>query len=158
MKFSRKFKVVAWFLTLCLVITLIPDIGYAAATEPAAETTASEQTAESEKTDAAEIQKDDIIEKTETYTTYDLGDGKLETVFHGGQVRFENEDGELEDYDPSLEELKKGEKTVQKHPLTGYSYTNRTGDKKHYLPENLSEDTPVRLEYQDYAIEFALTD
>lgn len=48
-------------------------------------------------------------ESTENTTTFDLGDGKSMTVFYGRQVRYENEQGELADCDPSL---------VEKHSST----------------------------------------
>ena len=50
--------------------------------------------------------EDTIVEKTTDTTTYDLGDGKSQTVYHGSDVRFEDEDGSLIDYDPKLVEIK----------------------------------------------------
>ena len=36
----------------------------------------------------------------------------------------------------------------------GYAYENREGDSKQYLPEALSENTPVLMEKGDYRISF----
>jgi hypothetical protein len=57
------------------------------------------------------------------------------------------------DYDPSLvkikkEDRKKGEK------LEGYLYKNKKGDKKHYFPESLTEETPILMENEEYQIKF----
>ncbi|MCE2603998.1 hypothetical protein LH384_33465, partial [Pseudomonas aeruginosa] len=86
----------AWILSICLVITLIPELGFAASTG-----------AGSAKTPAIspdEVTEENVVEskKTTDTTTYDLGGGQEMTVFHGGEVRYENEKGELVDYDPSL--------------------------------------------------------
>ena len=102
--------------------------------------------------------EEDVIEKTETTTTYDIGDGLNAKVFHGGEVRFENEDGELIDYDPSLVKIKDGEKSDEETSLKGYEYRNNTGDKKQYLPETLSENTPVIMEYAGNQITITPTD
>lgn len=144
-------KALAWILSILLVITLIPELGYAAESEgeaaPAKEALLAPE----------EVTKEDVVETTETTTTYDLGNQHKMTVFHGGEVRYGSDRGTLFDYDPSLIRVKEGETTGQDHALAGYLYENRQGDKKHYLPKNLSEDTPARMENGDYAIELSLT-
>lgn len=137
-------KVTAWFLTICLAVTLIPDIGHARE--------ASVEDDGGAKLSPEEVTEANVIEKTEDTTTYDLGAGEKMTVFHGGEVRYENEKGELTDYDPSLVKIKEAEKTMQGEPLTGYAYQNKEGDSKQYIPETLSEDTPILMEKDDYRI------
>ncbi len=147
MQYSFKKKLMAWILSISLVVTLIPEFTFAVTADNNDEILSPE-----------EVTMEDIVEKTETVTTYDIGGGEKMSVLHGGQVRFEDERGRLVDYDPSLKPVKPEEDTLQNMPLKGYLYTNKIGDKKHYLPETISEDIPVRMEYKDYAIEFALTD
>lgn len=97
-----------------------------------------------------------LIGKTEDTTTYDLGGGEKMTVFHGGQVRYENDEGSLTDYDRSLVKIDKGEKTEAGSDLDGYSYTNKEGDRKHYMPGRLSEDTPLLMEDGEHSISISL--
>ncbi|MDR1018538.1 MAG: DNRLRE domain-containing protein [Lachnospiraceae bacterium] len=92
--------------------------------------------------------------KTEESTTFDLGDNKRMLVYHGEEVRFEDEKGNLKDYDSSLVEVK-GEKTDNGLDLDGYVYENKEGDKKQYIPEQLSEETPIIMENDKYS--FSMT-
>ena len=175
MHYKMKNKIIVWILSICLVITLIPDIGYATedtyenpniqmesaedlesegqgepdVLEPADELTPYEEEQLEAVTDPAMegLSVDDVVDKTETTTTFDVGNGMITKVIHGGAVRFENEEGDLIDYDPSLIELKDGEKTDLNEPLNGYEYRNNVGDKKQYLPETLGEKTPIIMEY-----------
>lgn len=143
-------KVIVWLLTLCLTITLIPDIGYAVE---------SNSTGNKEvKEPVDRVTEEDVIERSESVTTYDMGNGEKMSVFHGGDVRFKNGSGEWEDYDPSLVRIKAGERTGNNQTLEGYKYRNKTGDKKHYFPESLSESTPVIMENGEYRIEITPTD
>ena len=86
-------------------------------------------------------------------TVFDLGGNRRMEVFHGTDVRFENEEGELVDYDPSLVAVDTVE-SIGGLSLEGYAYENREGDSKQYLPENLSAETPVVLEKEEYRISF----
>ena len=195
--YSTKTKIIAWILAICLVSTLIPDIGYASETsaaqtsvgtaeqideeasvqedadalepegqdEPDVVETADEQQAPEEDlleavADPAMegLTEDDVVDKTETTTTFDAGDGLKTKVIHGGEVRYENDEGELVDYDPSLVEISDGEKTEHKDSLKGYEYKNKEGDKKQYLPEMLDESTPIIMEYGDNKITITPTD
>ena len=111
--------------------------------------------AATEKTEDQEEQKEVVKEEsTKDSTTFQMSDGKKQTVFYGQEVRFENEDGKLQDYDPSLVQVKE-QKSDQGEDLSDYQYENKEGDKKHYLPKNLSEETPVLMENGDYQISFA---
>lgn len=111
--------------------------------------------AATEKTEDQEEQKEVVKEEsTKDSTTFQMSDGKKQTVFYGQDVRFENEDGKLQDYDPSLVQVKE-QKSDQGEDLSDYQYENKEGDKKHYLPKNLSEETPVLMENGDYQISIA---
>lgn len=61
-------KVTAWFLTICLAVTLIPDIGHARE--------ASVEDDGGAKLSPEEVTEANVIEKTEDTTTYDLGGGR----------------------------------------------------------------------------------
>lgn len=67
----------------------------------------------------AEASKDvkEVIdsESTKNSTTFRLSNGKKESVFYGQDVRYEDENGNLKDY----------------------QYANKDGDKKQYLPKKL---------------------
>lgn len=106
-----------------------------------------------------EVDKSDAMleENTETSTTFDVGDDKKMTVFYEEPVRYEDENGELTDYDPSLTKIQSDE-TMNNEDLTGYVYENTQGDKKHYFPEELSKETPVILENEDYSIKMNPTE
>ncbi len=102
--------------------------------------------------------EENVIEKTEDTTTYDLGDGEKMTVFHGGQVRYEDKNGDLKDYDRRLVGIKDASKTENNNSLEGYKYENNKGDKKHYIPEKFSEETPIIMENGEYSITIAPSD
>ena len=106
----------------------------------------------------AEASKDvkEVIdsESTKNSTTFRLSNGKKESVFYGQDVRYEDENGNLKDYDPTLVEIK--DKTSgHGHNLKDYQYENKDGDKKQYLPKKLTESTPVLMEHDKYEISFA---
>lgn len=93
-------------------------------------------------------------ESTKNSTTFRLSNGKKESVFYGQDVRYEDENGNLKDYDPTLVEIK--DKTSgHGHNLKDYQYENKDGDKKQYLPKKLTESTPVLMEHDKYEISFA---
>ena len=93
-------------------------------------------------------------ESTKNSTTFRLSGGKKESVFYGQDVRYEDENGNLKDYAPSLVDIK--EKTSEHgHNLKDYQYENKDGDKKQYLPKKLTESTPVLMEHDQYEISFS---
>ena len=49
-------------------------------------------------------EKKEVVEEesTKDSTTFQMKDGKKQTVFYGQDVRFEDENGDLQEYDPSL--------------------------------------------------------
>lgn len=128
--FDRKYRALSVFLCIILALTQITDISYSITTPDLEE---------------------NIVERTTDTTTYDLGNGKIQTVYHGSDVRFEDEDGTLVDYDPALVEIRNDE-TEQSQPLSGYAYENKEGDKKQYLPDTISEDTPLIMESEGYHV------
>jgi RHS repeat-associated protein len=77
-------------------------------------------------------------------------------------VRYETEDGTLEDYDPSLTDVvgegKEEIEALQEDGLlsaddaSSYIYQNTAGDSMQYLPKKNDTDTPVLLTKDDYAI------
>lgn len=152
MKSELKYKIIAWILTMCLTVTLIPEIGHA--TETGKTSDSNQITAET----LPQVSEEDVVAKTETTTTYDIGGGEKMEVIHGGEVRYRNKSGEWVDYDPSLIRIKPGERTAEDGSLAGYRYRNKTGDRLQYLPAALSEDTPVIMEREGYHIEITPTD
>lgn len=101
-------------------------------------------------------EKKEVVEEenTKDSTTFQMEDGKKQTVFYGQDVRFEDKNGDLQEYDPSLVRVT-GSKSEQGEDLKDYQYENKEGDKKHYLPKDLSEETPVLMENGKYQISFA---
>ena len=93
-------------------------------------------------------------ESTKNSTTFRLSNGKKESVFYGQDVRYEDENGNLKDYDPTLVEIK-DKASGHGHNLKDYQYENKDGDKKQYLPKKLTESTPVLMEHDKYEISFA---
>ncbi len=152
-------RLIAWALMLCLAVTLVPDTGYAAQTGKWAAEPQKKKTEQKDREDTGkklspeEVSEEDVIEKSESVTTYNLGQEETMSVFHGGDVRYRNEKGKLVDYDPELVRIRAGEKTGQNESLENYAYKNRQGDKKQYMPETLSEETPLRMENDEYALE-----
>lgn len=100
-------------------------------------------------------EKPAVIEKesTKNSTTFQFNNGKKKTVFYGQDVRFEDEKGNLTDYDPSLVPVK-DQKSGHGKNLSKYQYENKKGDKRHYLPKELKEETPVLMENGKYEISF----
>lgn len=94
-----------------------------------------------------------VVERTENKTVFDLGDGKEKAVFYGDNVRYENEEGNLTDYDASLVPIEK-EKSENNISLQGYAYENKAGDSKQYFPEKISKETPILMEKNQKSISF----
>ena len=110
----------------------------------------------SEKTENTKIESKEVIkgENTKNSTTFQLSNGKKQTIFYGQDVRFETDNGTLEDYDPTLVKVEDS-KSENGNSLKDYAYENETGDKKHYLPKKLTDKTPVLMENGKYEISFA---
>ncbi len=138
-------KAVAAILSVCVTMTSVSWENFIVAKSAEAE----EMTEPENVTAENEIEE----ERTEDSTIFDLGGNRKMEVFHGADVRFRDESGELVDYDPALVEIC-SEESAGGLSLAGYAYENREGDSKQYLPEALSENTPVLMEKGDYRISF----
>mgnify|MGYP000264449562 FL=1 len=73
-------------------------------------------------------EKKEVVEEesTKDSTTFQMKDGKKQTVFYGQDVRFEDKNGDLQEYDPSLVRVT-GSKSEQGEDLKGYQYENKEG-------------------------------
>ncbi|WP_304158232.1 radical SAM protein [Fusobacterium ulcerans] len=69
-------------------------------------------------------------------------------------IKFYDKDNKLTDYDPSLVRII-SDKSENNEDLSKYKYENKTGDKKLYLPEKVSTETPILLENEDNQIKIA---
>ena len=158
-------KAVSWLLIVALCLTMIPQMPFGAENVNA-ESTKSKEKEEKSQTETTEtkektIKPEDLTEKnviqeekTENTTTFDMGNGQKRTVYHGGDVRFENKKGDLIDYDPTLIKIKDDEVSMNKNKLDGYIFKTKQGDKKNYIPKEISKETPLLLEYDKYEFRF----
>lgn len=144
-------------LILCLVITSIPAMAFAEEEPPAddKDSVQEEETITYLNPEDATEENAVLEESGEDYTTFDLGGTKRHTIFFTENVRFRDENGELTDYDPTLVDLNSQmaaqSETKTKKP-EGYAYRNAEGDSYQYIPESLSEETPVLMEKDGYRI------
>lgn len=141
MVLQRLKKLTAYILILSMMGSFMPSLAFAQDEVPK----------EKVKT-LDELTKEDVVEKTEDSTTYDLGKGQKMTVLYGGEVRYKDDKGKLKDYDASLVKINEGERTEHKRELKGYSLRNKKGDTMQYLPSRLSEETPLIMESDEYSI------
>ena len=120
-------KIISTAICVAMIITMFPSAVYAAATDMAMEQMQTSETNEisgeadlnysaEEETESEEGEEslEDTLsleeeateenavmeESTENSTVFDLGDGEKMVIYHGQNVRFEDEDGNLTDYDP----------------------------------------------------------
>lgn len=154
MKKRGKWRSLSVALILCMVLTSIPAVAFATS-EDAVPTENETETEEMQipAKDAEDVTEDDVIleESSENVTVFDLGNSYRAKVFSAYPVRFENEDGDMVDVEPELVSVS-GKETSQGVSLSGYAYENKSGLFKQYIPKNLSENTPVIMEYDDYSI------
>ena len=73
-------------------------------------------------------EKKEVVEEesTKDSTTFQMKDGKKQTVFYGQDVRFEDENGDLQEYDPSLVRVTES-KSEQGEDLKDYQYLTTCG-------------------------------
>ncbi len=91
------------------------------------------------------ISEDNVKEVGENYTVFEQPDGSETIQVYTGNVRKEDENGELTDIDNSLEQVKEdGE----------ISYTNVNGFVDITLPETLASETPIKVENGADSIKF----
>lgn len=160
-------KVLSYLLVLCLVITLMPcasfadeqaaqDIDITAVSDINAETAISDIAGEelSELPEGAQVIEE---ESSETMTTFALENGDKAKVFYSYPVRYKDDDGKLQEIKPELVTVDKTALTSQGITLREYGYENKSGEYKQYLPNSLTESTPVLMEYDRYGISMAPT-
>ncbi len=100
------------------------------------------------------INEDNVIQKTENKTVYELENGLKREVLYDTNVRFYDKNNKLTDYDPSLIKIN-SKKSDNNEDLSEYKYQNKAGDKKLYLPESVSTETPILLENEYNKIKIA---
>lgn len=145
MEYKLRFRLAAFFMVICLVVTMMPSGVYALNVKNQDDSLESES--------EVDTSKEQIIEKDEYTTTYNIGKGQKKKVFHGSNVRFKDENGELVDYDPSLVALDDSEKVKNNKASGKYAFKNNKGDKKQYFPDSLAEDTPLVMENEEDRIQ-----
>lgn len=157
MFYSLSKKVVVWTLIITLCVTMLPQMSFVEAKTEKTKNTQKEKVNNKKSIDPKNVTEDDVIsdELTEDTTTFDLGGGKKKTLLHGGAVRYKDENGNYVDYDPALVKIPNDEKSINNNDLDGYEYKTKSGDKINYIPENLSEETPILLEYEGYELSFS---
>ena len=167
MKSKGMRKVLSYLLVLCLVITLMPcasfadeqaaqDIDVTAVSDIDEETAISDIAGEelSELPEGAQVIEE---ESSETMTTFALENGDKAKVFYSYPVRYKDDDGKLQEIKPELVTVDKAASTSQGITLREYGYENKSGKYKQYLPNSLTESTPVLMEYDRYGISMAPT-
>lgn len=143
-------------LILCLVMTSMPAMAFAAEEN---ESAAASETAQVSAKDLSEVTMEDVIEEesSEYVTVFNLGGNQKAKVFTAYPVRFEDEKGEMAEVEPELVTVDESETTEQGVSLSGYAYENKAGAYKQYIPKSLSENTPVLMESGEYAISMTPT-
>lgn len=106
-----------------------------------------------------------MSDRTTDSTTFLLSNGMKQTTYYSDDIYFENEKGKLAEYDNEFVKLDKNDKkqVVNSVEVSGsekeeYSYVNNEGDPKQFLPNKLSEKTPVVMTKENYVVSFAPTD
>lgn len=157
MKYKYLRKIFTGIMSICLLVTMMPMSAFASTdlSSPNESLLADEAVPVEEYfeyKDVSELTEEDVLldESGEGYTTFTLGGGRRLTMFFTEDVRYENDEGELIEYNPALIDVKNRPETAEKPE--SYVYENTAGDNKLYIPETLSEETPILMEKDDYAI------
>ena len=147
-------RITAMTLALCMFGTCGDWSPIAKAAGKEEETVATETTIVAESYEEPKnITKTELKEeRTRNTTTWQLSDGHKQVVYYSNDVRFEDDNGKLVDYDASLISVQQA-KSVEGADLEGYAYENKQGDMKHYIPKEMDENTPLRLENGEYSLE-----
>ncbi|MGN1334569.1 MAG: DNRLRE domain-containing protein, partial [Anaerovoracaceae bacterium] len=180
---GRKLKqIIVFTVILCMAVTTMPIVGFASelpqagqqdytGTATTTDTATAADTADdsyialeeiepvSTSKDISQVTAQDIIleESNESITTFDLGGGKKAKIFYSYNVRYRDDEGNLVDIEPELVSISGKTVTEQGETLAGYKYENKSGKIKNYIPETVSEKTPVIMENGDYSITMAPT-
>ena len=147
-------RIIAMVLALCMIGTCGDWSPIAKAAGKEEETVATETAIVAEDYEEPKnITKTELKEeRTRNTTTWQLSDGHKQVVYYSNDVRFEDDNGKLVDYDSSLVSVQQA-KSVEGADLEGYAYENKQGDMKHYIPKEMDENTPLRLENGEYSLE-----
>ncbi|MCR5736444.1 MAG: DUF6531 domain-containing protein [Eubacterium sp.] len=111
-----------------------------------------------------EVVEEIVRERTKDSTTFLLSTGMKQTTYYSDDIYFENEKGELKEFNPELRKISSEEKKnlvesveVKKNEVDKYKFTNDSGDSKQFIPTKVNESTPIVMTKDDYAISFAPT-
>lgn len=167
-KRKRWHRIMAVLLCITMLFSSVPAMALTESSSSAGELPDTDMTEKAEENLSLEetlviedgVSEENAVmdESTADSTTFHLGGGKKMIIFHSQDVRYEDDTGELRDYDPSLVKLDSDEETADGDSLDGYKFENRSGDIKHYLPKKLDIQTPVVTENGRYSISMAPID
>lgn len=101
------------------------------------------------------------LKETKYYDTYEAADGSVVAAYYSSPIRYEDENGELQEYDSNLIETdnKKasyytGEAMSESFHTEDYAYVNAKGNSKQYFPEKLAEESPILMENGAHSLAF----
>ena len=145
-------KIVSWILALCICMTSVewPAVAHAEKSSKKTNVQSEDANQETVYEESEDVVKTEIPEeRTKNSTTWQLSNGMKQTVYYSSDVRYEDEEGELVDYDSSLVSVE------EEDPVSSeaYLYVNARGDRKHYIPKEIGYDTPLLMENGEYSLE-----
>lgn len=112
-----------------------------------------------------EVVEEIVSDRTTDSTTFLLSNGMKQTTYYSDDIYFENEKGQLSEYDNEFVKLDKSDKkqVVDSVEVKGtekekYSYVNKEGDSKQFLPSRLSEKTPIVMAKENCIVSFSPAD
>lgn len=108
-----------------------------------------------------EVVKELKKERTENSNTYLLNNGMKKTIYYSDNIRYKDEKGKLKEYNPELIQIDEADinrmreyAEMSNATASEYLYTNKSGDTKQYIPEKISEETPILLTKDEYSVSF----
>ena len=112
-----------------------------------------------------EVVEEIVSDRTTDSTTFLLSNGMKQTTYYSDDIYFENEKGQLSEYDNEFVKLDKSDKKqvtdsveVKGTEKEKYSYVNKEGDSKQFLPSRLSEKTPIVMAKENCIVSFSPAD
>lgn len=112
-----------------------------------------------------EVVEEIVSDRTTDSTTFLLSNGMKQTTYYSDDIYFENEKGQLSEYDNEFVKLDKSDKKqvtdsveVKGTEKEKYSYVNKEGDSKQFLPSGLSEKTPIVMAKENCIVSFSPAD
>ena len=145
-------KIVSWILALCICMTSVewPAVAHAEKSSKKTNVQSEDANQETVYEESEDVVKTEIPEeRTKNSTTWQLSNGMKQTVYYSSDVRYEDEEGELVDYDSSLVSVEEDAPVSSE----AYLYVNAQGDRKHYIPKEIGYDTPLLMENGEYSLE-----